>query len=336
MEKRKRGKKVTVVCDACGKEFTKPPSLVKSRNYCNRECKAKGNSMLFDQEPERRKLAAQKTKEQLATKGHPSIGRHHNAETKIKISEKRKAFYQTEEGKEARTKISEQRRASAGNYHHSDETIEKIRAKKLERDKDPSYQDKINDSLEEKRKDPEYHKNLSEGVKRFHASPEGHEVAKRKSIKMRLIKKSFYKTPEGKLVRGKLSSLMSDKIVSGEIKPNSHGHFGIRADLNEVFRSNLEANYARILKYKGTSYEYENTTFKLSTGQTYTPDFYLPDTDEYVELKGYYKAGERLKYDMFKKEYPNVKWRIILQTSQEWEDLRSKYKPLIPLWEGVK
>lgn len=33
-------KAVTVKCDCCGKDITKPPSLVKEHNFCNRECMA--------------------------------------------------------------------------------------------------------------------------------------------------------------------------------------------------------------------------------------------------------------------------------------------------------
>jgi hypothetical protein len=52
----------------------------------------------------------------------------------------------------------------------------------------------------------------------------------------------------------------------------------------------IEAEFARILDYYGIRWQYEPTTFPLEwdeNGQVtvaFSPDFYLPDEDRYVEL----------------------------------------------------
>lgn len=116
---------------------------------------------------------------------------------------------------------------------------------------------------------------------------------------------------------------------------NIGGAYGYRADLGITLRSNLEANYARILKHQGVQFVYEPKVFTLSNGKVYIPDFYLPKTDEYVEVKGFFKARDHDKYAVFSADYPNIRWRVVVQTSPEWKAMRKKYKRYIPNWEGT-
>jgi hypothetical protein len=206
----------------------------------------------------------------------------------------------------------------------------------LERNKDPEYKARVAAGLDAVRQDPEYKQHLSEGVTKFHASEAGKIINARKSELAKIQKKEFYASEAGLITKKKLSITSIAAIKSGKISGGNRGKGGVRLELNQYFRSNLEANYARILRYINIKYEYEPKIFLLSDGSNYLPDFYLSETDEYIELKGYYKDKDRLKYDKFRAEYPDVKWRIILQASREWVDLRKKYQPLIPTWEGVK
>lgn len=77
---------------------------------------------------------------------------------------------------------------------------------------------------------------------------------------------------------------------SGLIKINTHGRPGKRSDLhNQYFRSALEADYARYCQHAGISYLFESKTFVVNAGsgsvKYYTPDFYHPAQDCYVETK---------------------------------------------------
>ena len=69
----------------------------------------------------------------------------------------------------------------------------------------------------------------------------------------------------------------------------------------------------------------------------YTPDFYLPEEDIYVETKPYlmldssYKNSEKI--ELFKLQYPHINLKIIFQQSEEWRNLRQQYQPLIQDWE---
>ena len=52
------------------------------------------------------------------------------------------------------------------------------------------------------------------------------------------------------------------------------------------FRSRLEARWAVFFDAAGIRYEYEPEGFNLGDGIYYLPDFYLPDDDVWVEIKG--------------------------------------------------
>lgn len=77
---------------------------------------------------------------------------------------------------------------------------------------------------------------------------------------------------------------------SGLAEVPSNGRMGFRKDLpnNYFFKSSLEADYARYCQAIGKPYIYEHKTFTVSYGgrdKIYTPDFYHPDEDKYVETK---------------------------------------------------
>lgn len=70
----------------------------------------------------------------------------------------------------------------------------------------------------------------------------------------------------------------------------SNGRMGFRKDLNPnyFFKSSLEADYARYCNAIGRKFIYEHKTFSIDVNgkiKKYTPDFYHPDDDLYVETK---------------------------------------------------
>lgn len=76
-------------------------------------------------------------------------------------------------------------------------------------------------------------------------------------------------------------------LSTGATKVYIRGRTGYRIDLGWelYFKSSLEADFARLMKWLGYSFFYEKTTFQLGT-HYYTPDFYIPELNLYVELKG--------------------------------------------------
>lgn len=58
------------------------------------------------------------------------------------------------------------------------------------------------------------------------------------------------------------------------------------------FRSRLEARWAVFFDNAGIKYEYEPEGYE-SNGEMYLPDFYLPDADMHVEVKGIRQGYEK-------------------------------------------
>lgn len=79
---------------------------------------------------------------------------------------------------------------------------------------------------------------------------------------------------------------------------------------NMSFRSSWEIVYAKWLDSKNIKWLYEEKRFNLGDS-TYIPDFYLPSTDEYIEIKGFQTDTFKKKYTLFKERYPLIKCTLI-------------------------
>lgn len=68
------------------------------------------------------------------------------------------------------------------------------------------------------------------------------------------------------------------------------------------FHSSYENNFARWCCLNYIKWQYEPKTFNLGN-TTYTPDFYLPEYDIYIEIKGYWRDDAKKKFNLFRKRY---------------------------------
>lgn len=84
-------------------------------------------------------------------------------------------------------------------------------------------------------------------------------------------------------------------------------------------RSSWEVAYAKYLTKNKTKWEYESKTFDLGKYR-YIPDFYLLDSDTYVEIKGRWFPGMKNKFRLFQKKYCSI--NIILLTGKELKKLK--------------
>lgn len=109
--------------------------------------------------------------------------------------------------------------------------------------------------------------------------------------------------------RGKNASMFGKKPS----KYKSGKYRGIK------MRSSWEIAYAKYLDKQNVKWQYEPKTFDLGNS-TYTPDFYLPDSDTYVEIKGrWYKDAEK-KFKLFQKKYYSA--NILLLTRKELRKMK--------------
>lgn len=85
---------------------------------------------------------------------------------------------------------------------------------------------------------------------------------------------------------------------------------------NIYMRSGWEVKYAKWLDSKNIKWEYEKETFKLKE-TTYTPDFYLPEQNIYVEIKGFMHADAYFKIKEFILNNPDIKYMLMTRTDLE-------------------
>lgn len=65
------------------------------------------------------------------------------------------------------------------------------------------------------------------------------------------------------------------------------------------FRSRLEARWAVFFDAAGIEYYYEPEGVRLSDGTLYLPDFYLPKSHQWFEVKGVMGEGDKHKIEQF-------------------------------------
>lgn len=67
-----------------------------------------------------------------------------------------------------------------------------------------------------------------------------------------------------------------------------------------------DSNVAIYFNENKINYNYEPETFVMPNGRTYTPDFYLPEENLWVEVKGrFYDEESREKWIWFNQAYEN-------------------------------
>ena len=82
-------------------------------------------------------------------------------------------------------------------------------------------------------------------------------------------------------------------------------------------RSSWEIEYANHLTSHGIQWLYESARFDLGNGRTYRPDFYLPDTNEWHEVKGYLTDLDKQKVSLMESVH-GIYIKII-----SWDEMKS-------------
>jgi hypoxanthine phosphoribosyltransferase len=99
------------------------------------------------------------------------------------------------------------------------------------------------------------------------------------------------------------------------------------------FASQAEVECAKILDFYGLEWEYEPRSFVLEADddgriiEAFTPDFYLPEQDLYLEvtvMKQSLVTRKNRKIRKLRARYPDVK--IKLFTRRDFDRLAQKYK----------
>ena len=99
-----------------------------------------------------------------------------------------------------------------------------------------------------------------------------------------------------------------------------------------AFAHPSERAFARVLDFYGVEWRYEPRTFVLSENadghptEAFSPDFYLPDLDLYIELttlKQRLVTKKNRKIRELRERYPGVNVMILYR--RDWQNLAVKY-----------
>lgn len=100
--------------------------------------------------------------------------------------------------------------------------------------------------------------------------------------------------------------------------------------MERKFAHEAEEQFARILNFYNLDWQYEPETFVLTmdesgvTRRAFTPDFYIPEYDLYVEITVMVKPQKkRKKIAETLVKYPHL--NIILMSRQDINQLKDKY-----------
>lgn len=126
---------------------------------------------------------------------------------------------------------------------------------------------------------------------------------------------------EAKIRQAPRSRIVED-LLHETIEPRENGPFANAA----------EVEFARFLEFYRIAYEYEPRSFPLETDaegnitEAFTPDFYLPEQDRYIELttmKQSLVTRKNRKVRKLRQLYPDVNIRIFYQ--RDFYHLMAKY-----------
>jgi len=78
------------------------------------------------------------------------------------------------------------------------------------------------------------------------------------------------------------------------------------------FKSGWEIKVAKYLDENNIKWEYETISYSLSETRSYTPDFSIYENGDlkHIEVKGYFRKENRIKFDEFTEMYPKINVEI--------------------------
>lgn len=98
-----------------------------------------------------------------------------------------------------------------------------------------------------------------------------------------------------------------------------NGRRFISEKLGMTFRSNWEIELAELLQKLGIKFEYEPERFYFrAENESYLPDFYLPEYNVWIEVKGYMDKKSLRRVKLFKK-YHGAETGFFLYEREERE-----------------
>ena len=106
---------------------------------------------------------------------------------------------------------------------------------------------------------------------------------------------------------------------------------------NGKFRSALEKEFSKEVKRKGFKYEPYGVPYTVH--RTYMPDFVHEEKKVMVEVKGFFRVGDTLKYKSIRDTILEDGWELVFLLSNEHKKVRKGGKITMGQWcdkENIK
>lgn len=143
-----------------------------------------------------------------------------------------------------------------------------------------------------------------------------------------------WKEQRSKALRGRAISEKQKRDISQTLMGHpantgsGRGKSGFREDIGIYVRSRWEANVVRVFLFEEMDYLYEPQKFFFEDC-SYTPDFYLPELDWWVEVKGYMSEEAKQKIERFKE----LGFNLLVVDKSIYKQLEERYEGAIEKWE---
>ena len=82
-----------------------------------------------------------------------------------------------------------------------------------------------------------------------------------------------------------------------------------------MYRSNTEKEFAEYLDKERIVFDYEKFKLPYVVSHHYYPDFFLKKYGFFIEYKGYFKAADRKKHLLIRKQHPDLDLRFLFMNA---------------------
>ena len=104
---------------------------------------------------------------------------------------------------------------------------------------------------------------------------------------------------------------------TGRIRKQKDSIIRIETERDMKYRSKFELELARILTRHKVKFEYESKKFLyIPKPRTYTPDFYIPETNVLIEAKGHLDKADRVKMVLVKEQHKDLDIRFVFMNAK--------------------
>ena len=104
---------------------------------------------------------------------------------------------------------------------------------------------------------------------------------------------------------------------TGRVHKQKDSIIRIEDETDMRYRSKFELELAKVLMRHKVKFQYESKKFLyIPKPRTYTPDFYIPETNIFIEAKGHLDKADRVKMALVKEQHKDLDIRFVFMNAK--------------------